>query len=364
MREILKRLACTPEGGAEAFRVTAPSWRFDLALEEDFIEEIARIHGYEHVPSAPPRSSVPMLRLEEARRTRFDLRHAMAALGYHEVVSYSFVPEAWERDFCGNERPVRLANPIAATMAVMRTSLLGGLVQALSYNLNRSEARVRLFEIGRCFQGADADVKVQPERIAGLAYGARHPEQWAEKAAPVDFFDVKGDLEGLAGGVPVEFAPGEHPSCHPGRCARVRIGGVEAGFVGELHPRLQQQHELDSAPVVFEVLVAPLLEGRVPAFAGVSRMPAVRRDLALIVVEKVPARALLEAARKGLPGFVRAVEIFDEYRGKGVEPGQKSLALRIVMQDTDRTLTDSEVEGVVTSIREQLNQEFQAKPRT
>ena len=364
MRDILKRLHCVPEGGAESFRVTAPSWRFDLAIEEDFIEEIARIHGYEHVPDGPPRSSVPMLRLAEGERTRFDLRHALAALGYQEVINYSFVPEAWEREFCANERPVRLANPIAATLGVMRTSLLGGLVETLKRNLNRGEARARLFEIGRCFEGVEADVKVQPERVAGLAYGARWPEQWAERAAPVDFFDAKGDVEALAAGHGLEFTAATHPACHPGRCARVRIDGEDAGFVGELHPRLQQQHELDAAPVVFELATAPLLAGRVPSFAGLSRMPAVRRDLALIVGENVPAADFLAAARAGLPAFVRAVEVFDQYRGKGVEPGQKSLALRIVMQDTDRTLTDSEVEGVVASIREQLNQKFKAKPRT
>jgi phenylalanyl-tRNA synthetase beta chain len=257
-----------------------------------------------------------------------------------------------------------VANPIASQMAVMRTTLLGGLVQTLVGNLNRGAGHVRIFEIGRAFEGVAADVDVQPERIAGLAYGPRWPEQWGEKAVPVDFFDAKGDVEALAAGRALEFTAASHPACHPGRCARVRIGGVDAGIVGELHPRLQQQYELDTPPVVFELLTGPLLEGALPAFSGLSRMPVVRRDLALIVGENVPAAALVASAKKGLPGFVRAVEVFDQYRGKGVADGQKSLALRIVMQDTDRTLTDSEVEGVVASIREQLNQEFQAKPRT
>jgi len=364
IHDILRRLSCLPEEDKEAIRVTPPSWRFDLAIEEDFVEEIARVKGYEHVPERPPRASVPMPRLREGERSRFDLRHALAALGYQEVVSYSFVAAEWETDFSGNAHPVRLANPIAAHMSVMRTSLLGGLVQALRSNLNRGEPRVRLFEIGRCFEGSDADIAVQPERLAGLAFGSRWPEQWAQKGGLVDFFDAKGDLESLAGGRCLEFVAGTHPACHPGRCAVVSWRGRPIGVVGELHPRLQQKYELASAPVVFEVLTGPLLEGDFPRFGGLSRMPVVRRDYAFLVGENVPVGTLLEAVRKRVPGFVREVEVFDEYRGKGVEPGTKSLALRIVMQDTDRTLTDSEVEGVVASIREQLNQEFKAQPRT
>lgn len=364
MHDILRRLACLPETAAGAIRATPPSWRFDLAIEEDFVEEIARIKGYEHVPAAPPRATVPMLRLHEGTRDRFDLRHALAALGYQEVVNYSFVPEAWERDFCGNEAPVRLANPIASHMSVMRTSLLGGLVHTLRGNLNRGEERVRVFEIGRCFQSQQADLAAQPERVAALAFGSRWPEQWGEKGVPVDFFDAKGDLELLAGPRALEFAPAAHPAFHPGRCAEVRLDGQAVGVVGELHPRLQQACELPSAPVAFELLTAPLLAGHLPRFAGLSRMPVVRRDLAVVVPEAVAAGPLLAAVRAGVPAFVRAVEVFDQYRGKGVEPGKKSLALRIVMQDTDRTLTDSQVEQVVASIRDQLIEKFQAKPRT
>jgi phenylalanyl-tRNA synthetase beta chain len=364
MAAILKRLACAVEGSGEGMRATAPSWRFDLEIEEDFVEEVARIHGYEHVPDVAPRSSLPMTRLTEGERDRFDLRHALADLGYQEVVNYSFVPEESERDFAGNTRPVRLANPIASHMAVMRPSLLGGLVQSLTSNLNRGESRARLFEIGRCFEGDEPSLQVQPERIAGLAYGSRRPEQWGEKGERGDFFDAKGDVETLCGGIELEFTPGSHPAFHPGRCAEIRHGGRPIGVVGELHPRLAQKHELDAPPVAFELLTGPLLEGSAPRFGVLSRMPIVRRDLALVVAENVPAGALVAAARARVPAFVREIEVFDQYRGKGVEAGKKSLALRIVMQDTDRTLTDSDVEGVVASIREQLNEQFQAKPRT
>jgi phenylalanyl-tRNA synthetase beta chain len=364
MHAILRRISSLPESAGASIRATPPSWRFDLAIEEDFVEEIARIHGYAHVPAEPPRARIPMLPIREGSRSRFDLRHLLAVLGYQEVINYSFVSEEWERDFAGNEKPVRLANPIASHMSVMRTTLLGGLVQTLRANLNRSEARVNVFEIGRCFEGDAADLAAQPERIAGLAFGSRWPEQWSEKASPVDFFDAKGDVEALAAPRALEFTAVAHPACHPGRCASVRWQGREIGVVGELHPRLQQKYELSSAPAVFELLTDPLLEGSFPRFKGLSRMPVVRRDIAFSVADEVPVGAILAAVRGRVPGFVREVEVFDQYRGKGVGAGEKSLALRIVMQDTDRTLTDSEVEGVIASIREQINEQFQAKPRT
>jgi phenylalanyl-tRNA synthetase beta chain len=367
MRDILARLACAPQVEAGAIRATPPSWRFDLAIEEDFVEEIARIHGYEHVPVRPPRVAAAMLHLREGERDRFDIRHALAACGYQEVVNYSFVPADWEQDFAGNAAPVRVANPIAGDKSVMRTTLLGGLVKTLRDNLNRGEDRVRVFEIGRCFVGAAADAAVQPERVAALAYGPRYPEQWAEageKGPWIDFFDVKGDLERIAGRTGLAFRAGSHPACHPGRCAVVSHDGRSVGVVGELHPRLQQACELDSAPVFFEMLTDPLRQGDFPRFQGLSRMPVVRRNIAFLVGEGVPVGDILEAVRGRVPAFVRELEVFDQYRGKGVEPGKKSLALRIVMQDTDRTLTDSEVEGVVASIREQLDQQFKAKPRT
>jgi phenylalanyl-tRNA synthetase beta chain len=363
MRAILKRLACEVAQESGAFRAKPPTWRFDLGIEEDFVEEIARIHGYEHVPSAPPRSGVPMLPVKEGRRTTFDLRHVLAALGYQEVVNYSFVAEAWEADFANNLVPVRLANPIASTMSVMRTTLIGGLVQTLRSNLNRGEPRMRAFEIGRCFEGDTADIGVQPERVAGIAFGLSRPEQWAEKGAGVDFFDAKGDVETLAGGRPLVFEAGMHPACHPGRCALISLDGRVVGVVGELHPRWQQKYELPGPATVFELRTDVLLDGLAPRFAGVSRMPVVRRDLAALFPENTPVGAVLEAVRRRLPAWAKEFDVFDQYRGKGIEAGRKSLAFRIVMQDTDRTLTDSEVEGLVASIRDQLLQEFKAQPR-
>ena len=365
MAAIFTRLHCRVERETDAFVLTPPTWRFDLAIEEDFVEEVARVHGYEHVPSTPPRSSVPMLAPPEGPRSRTQLKHAAAALGYQEVISYSFVPDAWEADFAANYAPVRLANPIASTMNVMRSSLLGGLVAAVQANLNRDEAGVRLFEVGRCFLGTEADLAVQPERLAAIAYGPRYPEQWSvEKGVGVEFFDLKGDLESLAGSARLEFRAGTHPACHPGRCALVYADGVAVGVVGEMHPRLQQHYELAMAPVFFEIDSGILLGGAAPRYSGISRMPVVRRDVAILVDDSLPVGDILVAVRARLPGTVREFEVFDQYRGKGVEAGKKSLAFRVVMQDTDRTLIDADVEGIVASIREQLVQQFQAQART
>jgi phenylalanyl-tRNA synthetase beta chain len=221
-----------------------------------------------------------MLAFREGERDRFALRHALAAGGYQEVVNYSFVAEDWERDFGGRDAPVRLANPIAATMSVMRTTLLGGLMQTLRANLNRGAERVRIFEIGRCFEGDAADVAMQPDRLAAMAFGTRWPEQWGEKAARLDFYDAKGDLQRLAARRGLEFSASTHPACHPGRCAAVHLDGSVIGVVGELHPRLQQKYELAETAVLFEVLAEPLLDGDFPRFQGLSRMPVVRRDYA------------------------------------------------------------------------------------
>jgi len=364
MAEALRRLHCTVAHGGADLVVTPPTWRFDLGIEEDFVEEVARIHGYEHVPARAPRSSLPMLDSAEGPRSRLDLKRACAALGYQEVINYSFVSSQWEADFSGNAVPVKLANPIASTMDVMRSTLLGGLVAAVKSNLNRDEERVRLFELGRCFLGEGPEPHEQPERLAGVTHGTRLPEQWADKSPDADFYDAKGDLEAIAGGVALEFAPARHPAFHPGRCARVMSGGRPVGLVGELHPRLQLKYELSRAPVLFEIDCDVLLAGRAPRFEGVSRMPTVRRDLAVVVAESLPAGAILEAVRAAVPACVREVEIFDQYRGKGVETGRKSLAFRIVMQDTARTLTDAEVEEIVGSVRQLLAEKFQATART
>ncbi len=356
MKDILTDLQCTiAEEGGELL-VTPPSHRFDLVIEEDFIEEVARIHGYENLPAVPPQSSVPVLRKAEGSRSKTEIRHQMADRGYQEIISYSFVPDAWERDFAGNDSPVRLVNPISSQMSVMRTTILGGLVQALQHNLNRGEARLKLFEIGRCFLSAEASYEAQPEKLAAVMTGARFPEQWAEdKNKGADFYAIKGDVEEMLAGLSPAFQPVAHPALHPGRAAAVLVDGVAIGVVGELHPRWQQTYELPGPVYVFELDVLPLTKARAPWYATIARTPATRRDIAILVDENVPVQALIDAVLAEKITIISDFSLFDHYRGDKLPNGKKSLAFRIVMQDTDRTLTDSEVDQTTSRIVDTLH---------
>jgi phenylalanyl-tRNA synthetase beta chain len=260
-------------------------------------------------------------------------------------------------------------------MGVMRSTLIGGLVATLRYNLARKVERVRVFESGRAFLRSDAapderrpDVAVkgyaQPRRIAGLAYGLALDEQWSEKPRAVDFFDAKGDVEALIAPQRPEFVKAAHPALHPGRSARIDLEGKPVGWIGEIHPRWQQQYELPGAPVVFELDLEPLLAVGLPRYREVSRFPAVVRDLAVVVDETAPARALLGALFAERPPIVQDVKLFDLYRGPGVEKGRKSLAFRVVMQDTARTLTDAEVDAAMARLTEILASRYGAKLRS
>jgi phenylalanyl-tRNA synthetase beta chain len=364
MKAILERLECKVADGDEVFDVTPPSYRFDLNHEEDFAEEIARINGYENVPATPPEATVPITAIPEARRSRSALRHAAAAMGYQEVINYSFVPDERETGLMGNPTPVRVANPIAAHMCVMRTSLLGGLIESLQHNLNRGELRAKLFEIGRCFTAADADLANQPERLAGLAYGARFPEQWGEeKEEKTDFFAVKGDVETLLAGHRCRFMPVVHPALHPGRSASIQIGEKHVGWIGELHPRWQQHFGLPIAPVAFELDLPAISISAELRFQPVSKMQAVRRDVALLVDDAVPVQAMIDRFLALKIASLIDVALFDVYRSQNLDSGKKSLAFRIVMQDTERTLTDAECDTVVARFVEVMSQEFGASLR-
>jgi phenylalanyl-tRNA synthetase beta chain len=272
---------------ADGFRVTPPSFRFDIEIEEDLIEEIARLHGYDNIPSTPPVARMAMMPASESRKSAMALRRQIAARDFHEVVTYSFVEAAWETDFAANARPVVLANPIASQMGVMRSSLVGGLVDTLAANRKRQIERVRVFEIGRCFcreAGAGpVDGFAQPLRLGALAAGPVVPEQWGTATRRVDFYDVKADVEDLFAPRRLEFVKVAHPALHPGRCAEIRLAGVAVGVIGELHPRWVQKYELGTAPVLFEVELPALLSTPFPAYVEVSRLPAVVRDLALVV---------------------------------------------------------------------------------
>jgi len=356
----------------EAFVVTPPSHRFDLVIEEDLIEEVARVYGFERIPALPPRTTASMIAAPESQRSLHELRDCMADLGYHETINFSFVDASWEADLAGTPDPVRVLNPIASQMSVMRTTLLGGLLAAIRYNANRKLPRVRVFEVGRVFLRdvtvADGPLAVaglrQPMRVAGAAWGPAMDEQWGVRARSVDFHDVKGDVESLLMPLSARFEAAVHPALHPGRSAKVLIGGEQAGWIGELHPRWQQSFGIPSPVVVFELDAAPVQMRGMPVLGAISKLPGLRRDLAVLVDDSIPAGALLDRLREGLPEIVEDVELFDVYRGKGVENGKRSLAFRVLMQDTRRTLTDADADEVLTTALSLLEQSFGAKLRT
>jgi len=358
-------------GANEVFVVTPPSFRFDIEIEEDLIEEVARVHGFERIPAHPPIAPALMRAEPERERSLHTVRHLLAACDYHEVINFSFVEAAWEADFAGNTAPIGLLNPIASHLAVMRSSLLGGLVANVRHNLNRKISRVRVFEIGRTYLRdpamADGEHDVagvcQPTRIGAIAYGTALEEQWGERARAVDFFDLKGDIEALLAPLHARFEAGLHPALHPGRSARVMLGGTPIGWVGELHPRWQQKYELPSAPVLFELDAASVLALDLPRYGEVSRFPPVIRDLAVLVPEAATAQALLDELERSPPAAVQAIRLFDEYRGKGIEKGLKSLAFRVVMQDTAKTLTDGEADAAMVQLTQVLAAKFGARLR-
>jgi phenylalanyl-tRNA synthetase beta chain len=362
VRDILSRLHFTFTARGGVFAVTPPSYRFDIAIEEDLIEELARIHGYEKIPAAAPVAPAVMLRAPEAIRTRAALRSMIAQRDYHEVVTYSFIDSRWEEDFCGNAHPVLLANPIASHMSAMRSSLIPGLVDNVAFNVRHRQSRVRVFEVGRCFRKAGDDY-AQPVRVGGAAYGDALPEQWGMPARRVDFYDVKGDLEALFAPREPRFEAAEHPALHPGKSARLILGTQTIGWVGELHPRWQQKYDLPLAPVLFEVEYDALAASVVPAYHEIPKFPPVRRDVAALFDENASHQAIVDELKAHAPPIVTDVRLFDVYRGKDLEKGKKSLAFRVLLQDTRKTLTDAEVESAVSKLRDVLRERFDAKLR-
>jgi len=367
-------LAFTQEEGS--FLVTAPTFRFDIEIEEDLIEEVARVYGFENIPTKPPVAASSMLIAPENTRSPFAVRHQLADLGYQEVVNMSFVESVWEQDFAANAAPIRLQNPIASQLSVMRSSLIGSLVANVRYNLNRKAGRVRAFEIGAVFK-RDASVPDgpltvagydQPKRVAAIAYGPAFDEQWDMPTRAVDFFDVKADLEALFAPRQLRFTKAEHPALHPGRCAAVELDGKAIGFVGELHPRWLQKYDLPQAPVLFEVDADALQQRVVPSYSEISKFPGATRDLALVVKADVPAQSVIDAfhaeiANNPAGKIVQAVVLFDEYRGKGLEADEKSLAFRFSLQDTQSTLQDDAVDAIMASVAEAAQKKLNAKLR-
>jgi phenylalanyl-tRNA synthetase beta chain len=345
---LLARLALPTTLAGDVITVTPPSFRFDIEIEEDLIEEIARLFGYDNIPVAPSASRLVMLPQQGDRREKAALKSMMVSRDYFEAISYAFVEEKWEADFAGNTSPVKLLNPIASQMSVMRSSLFGGLISALQGNQKRKQERVRLFELARVFNGTAANA--QPEKIAGLAWGHRSAEQWGAAKQHVDFYDVKADVEALLAPRKADFRRVDHPALHPGRAAEVLLNGIVVGVIGELHPKWVQSYDLGTAPVLFELDVEALVSVDALTAKPVSKLQIVRRDLALLADESLTVATLQAAFAKLKNPLLIASEVFDVYRGKGVPEGKKSLAFKMLMQDTHKTLTDEEVDAVVADM--------------
>lgn len=360
--DLLTRLQFQYTSVGEVFSVTPPSYRFDISIEEDLIEEVARLHGYEHVPALPPSSSLNMLPATESQHGAAGLRQRLVDADYQEAITYSFVDASWERDLMGNDNAIALQNPIASNMSVMRSGLWGGLLEALQYNLNRKQARVRLFEIGACFYRENTGYR-QITRLGGVCYGDAVPEQWDETARSVDFYDVKADIEALTGGR-VSFVAAEHPALHPGQTAQVLLQGKAIGWIGTLHPRWQQHYDLPRCPVLFELELAALTNKPVAVFVEVPKFPPIRRDMAVVVDEMVAVQSMLDAMRASKNPVISEIALFDVYRGKGVPENKKSLAFLVLMQDTQKTLTDSDADLAMQTLLEILSQKFGATLRS
>ncbi len=340
------------------------------------IEEVVRVYGFENIPALPPVAPNEMHIPLENTRSLFAIRHRLADLDFQEVVNFSFVEEAWESDFSANTNPIKLLNPIASQMNVMRSSLIGSLLANVKYNLNRKVARIRVFEVGAVFlrdaNAVDGALSVagfnQPKHVAAIAYGGITEEQWGLAARNVDYFDVKADLEALFAPKSLRFVKAEHPALHPGRSATVELDGQAIGFIGELHPRWQQKYELPLAPVLFEVDAAALQLRDVVQSKELSKFPAVVRDLALLVNQAILVQELMdvfEAERQSNPvcQIVQAIVLFDEYRGKGLNPDEKSLAFRCTLQDTQSTLQDDAVDAAINAFLDAASKKLNAKLR-
>ncbi|MGE5626255.1 MAG: phenylalanine--tRNA ligase subunit beta [Bacillota bacterium] len=364
---ILTRLGFTVTSAKDGWSAVAPTHRFDIEIEEDLIEEVGRVYGYDHIPPVHYPSAHGMDRLPEARVDLRRLRHVLVERGYQEVITYSFVEAGLQNRLYGTPgSALTLANPITAEMTEMRQGLWPGLLGVLRHNLNRQQARVRIFETGLRFNVQHNEIK-QENVIAGLVSGSQFPLQWGEPDRPADFADLKGDIEALAAPTGafgrLQVQAGVHPALHPGQSARLSLDGKELGWLGALHPGVAKALDLAQGALLFEIRLDPLMAGKIPAFQPISRFPAVRRDLAVVVAENVSAAELLDRARQAAGGLLQEARIFDIYRGPGIDSGRKSVALGLILQDSSRTLTDEDADAAMARVSDRLRQELGATIR-
>ncbi|WP_210398202.1 phenylalanine--tRNA ligase subunit beta [Motiliproteus sediminis] len=367
VEEILSRLGMTVAAqNNDSWIVSVPSYRFDISLEEDLLEELARIYGYNRLPVCSSTATLALRPKAETRQTLPDLRRALVARGYQEAITYSFVEPRLQQLFDPAREPVALANPISADMAVMRTTLWPGLARAMQHNQHRQQSRVRLFETGMRFIPTDGGLQ-QDQVLAGVVFGSRHPEGWTGKREAVDYFDVKGDLEALLalGGNrdAYRFVSAEHPALHPGQTAAIEFDGRQVGVLGALHPSHYDALDLNGPVFLFEIALSAVQAGKLPAFAPLSKFPETRRDLALVVDQSIHVDELLSLVREQAGEWLTQLTLFDVYAGEGIENGKKSLALGLTWQHPSHTLTDEEINSVFSAIVNAAQERFSAALR-
>ena len=364
--DILSRLGMAIERTEQGWDVTPPAFRFDLSIEEDLIEEIGRIYGYDNLPSSTPSVHLQMPARPEAHVELDRIKQTLVDSGFAEAISYSFVDPKLQKILDPRRKAVALANPISTDMGVMRTNLWPGLIQAMQYNLNRQQNRLSLFECGLKFHKQDSELK-QEMMVAGVVTGSRNPAHWDMESESVDFFDIKGHVESLLDltgrAAEFHFQSEPHPVLHPGQSAAITRQDRVVGWLGALHPSVEQALGLSQRAYVFEIEAAALTEARVPAFKPVSRYPSIRRDIALVVDKAVSAAEVLECIRLSGSDYLTNIELFDVYVGEGIDSGRKSLALGLTLQDLSRTLKDNEVEQELEHILSNLNKKLGATLR-
>jgi phenylalanyl-tRNA synthetase beta chain len=350
-------------GAGDVLGVIPPSHRFDIAIEQDLIEEIGRIHGYDEIPCSDAKMPQRPQPVTEQAVTRERLRLLLVDRGYQEAITYSFVDARLHRLLFPGRAALALANPISAEMGEMRLSLWPGLIEAFRFNLRRQQERVRLFEVGTRFE-IEAGHLVESQGIAGLISGTALPEQWGADRRAADFFDLKADVEALFAltgrSAAISYVARAHDTLHPGRSAAVMDGKTCVGWLGQLQPELARKLEIREAPWIFELAIDPSFRSEVPVFTDISRFPAIRRDLAVVVDESVTLDELRKSVNLAAKGLLRDLHVFDVYRGKGVEPGRKSIALGLILQETSRTLTDGEADTVIAAVVERVKGDLKA----
>ncbi len=366
VQTMLKRLGMTVTKLTGGWRVTPPGYRFDIVREVDLIEEVARVNGYHNLPVRTPEAGLSPHPLPEGLVKESRMRDTLVNRDYQEVVTYSFIDPELQALIDPQAKSIGLANPISSDMASMRSSLWPGLIQALIHNRNRQQDRVRMFELGKTFVKAGSKI-VETPMIAGITMGSALPEQWGAATRPVDFFDLKGDVESLIALTGAEsefrFDAATNPALHSGQCAELTRNKEKIGWIGALDPKIQSELDIDDSVFLFEITLSSLKSAKIPEFLPISRYPAIRRDLAVIVDEKITSQKIVDCVRDSAGELLVNLELFDEYRGEGIDSGRKSLALGLTLQDSSRTLKDKAVDALLDRVVENLSSRLGAQLR-